>query len=203
MLILLGFGLLIFVMLKYRAKLLAADIQITTEQVWESMQARAALHGLNRPELLYGIFQDRNARTSELVIKDANGQVRGRVEYPWGRREFQLVADRAYRIRYLLTWKKSAQLIGESGEVIATFKRMPNAFTRHQFVAEGIVPLCSRKMSFSLNGALEYTSVGREGTQAFSQKISKLREIGQCAVFKPETPMAIRLFLLAITARGI
>jgi len=63
--------------------------------------------------------------------------------------------------------------------------------------------LCSRKMSFSLNGALEYTSVGREGTQAFSQKISKLREIGQCAVFKPETPMAIRLFLLAITARGI
>lgn len=196
LIILLFFGSYIIFLLKLRKRFYYKNTQLSSDQVWHKLASRAQELGFSKPNLIFGINQDKSHAVAQLTLKDSHNSVLGHIEYPLGKREFLVTMGEGYRICLPLTWRKTARLIDSNGLEIARFERLPFSYTAHKFVIPELGELISKRPNFNFYFPFEYTL--NHEVVGLTQAISTTRAIGRVGVFSDKIPVIIRVFILAI-----
>ncbi len=200
--VLVGFALLIYFLLQYRRKFLAQNLQLPADQIWNSVASSALRFGGLRTELIYGIWQDKTTTVSKLVLKNSIGDAIGFIEYPLASTEFKLVlGDEAYTIEYPPLLRRTAYLKKMDGTRLATFQKEPFSILKHRFSISDIGVITSKRPFFNFRVPFDYYH--DEKIIGTVQKISSTREIGQLALLPLNYPRPVRIFILAVCARGL
>jgi hypothetical protein len=200
-----SFAFLIYFLLKYREKLLNENLQLSPNDVWETLFDRATKYGFAKSDQLYGVFHDKVKNSSIIVlsIKDDTGKVIGQIDFPIGFREFRLVFDsgETYLIEYPPTWRKTIKLKNSLGELLATIERPAFSLTKHTIVIANFGTFQSSRPHFDFRTSFVYKM--NDKVMGFSQNISRTRQMGQVAFFKSELSKPVKAFILIACVRGI
>ena len=192
------FAILIYFSLKYRKTFLAQNLQLTADQVWQNVNIKTDHARIKKSDLLFGIQQDGSASTVIFVVKNFNNEVVGRIECRMGSHEYQIwVGSDLYRISFLLSGWRSAQLTSDKApSVLATYK-MLNVLGKHEINIPGYGVLISERATFiNWLGVFRYRAA--KNFIGLKQQISPTREIGKLVVLPPEIPLYLRIFILAL-----
>jgi hypothetical protein len=197
LLILVGFSLLIYFLLKVRRRLQEQDLLIDPELVWKNIAPQAEAFNLAQSEMIYGIFQDKTSTTISLLVHDHKGQLKGRIDSPMGSREKTLtIGEEKYLIQILPTWNRKVILRSYDEEkVIATFTQS-NILGRHEFDVVNFGVLKSERHFRNYKTAFDYKLNGK--TCGSKQAISSIRESGRVAIISSEIPEVVRIFILSM-----
>lgn len=196
-LILIGFAVLIYFLLKYRASLQKEFLEITADQAWEDVANQAENLNLSKSNVLFGIWQDASATTMSLIVKDSKNQVVGKVFKPMGSREQTIIiGDQVFLIEFPLTWNRTAILHSPNGAgIIAKYART-NWFARYEYDLSGHGVVTSDWPGFNLKAVYNYKF--NEKLVGKRQNISSAFEKGRILIFPSELPLEIRIFLLSV-----
>ncbi|MBC7743204.1 MAG: hypothetical protein H7061_13475 [Bdellovibrionaceae bacterium] len=192
-----AYAILIFFGLKYRKKVLEKNLLLTADQIWRKALSRTNLAKLKKSNLLFSIQQDGSLSTTVLVIKDHNDAVIGQVECATGHREYKIwVGKDLYRINFLLSGWRSAQLISDiNANELASYK-MVNIYGQHEFNIPGYGKLVSKRVSPFWPKIFNYHD--EKTILGLKQRISATRVIGNLVVLPSDIPLAIRIFILVL-----
>ena len=195
--ILVGFSGMIYLSLRYRKNFLEKNMHITADQVWQEVAKRESQKNLKKSDLLFGIKQDGSASVGILVIKDANNQVVGRIEFPIGKREYKMwVGNDQYRINFPLSFRSSANLKRDADDSVLASYNMLNIFGKHKFEIPGYGILVSERPALSWRIIFNYI-IG-DNLVGMKQEISPTREIGKLAILPSNIPLHVRIFILVL-----
>lgn len=199
--ILLGFSILIYFLLRNRKKFLAENLQLIPDQVYKTVSQRAGLLGFSKSHLIYGIYQDKTMTIKQVVVKDFNGDEIGSIENYLGVRKTDIIiGNERHQIEYPLTWRKSALLKNAKGELLATYERLPFSLRKHKFIIPNIGTIISQSPPFDFRYPFNYELNGK--VIGITQQVAT-RVVGSIVLFPVAYPLNIKIFILAINATGI
>ena len=196
-LVLVGFAVLIYVLLKYRKKLFKEALLITADQVWANISDRATKSGLAKSDLLFGIWQEATSTEMIMLVRNHENDLVGRIEFPMGQRSWKIsIGEERFEIDFPLTWNRTAELRRENSEAILASYAKGSSFGGRQFEISGYGKLVSERPNFSrlkvANYQLNKVLVGT------SQEISRVRQTGRLILFAASLPLQVRIFLLVL-----
>ena len=195
--VLIGFAVLIYILLNYRKSWLKENLLITAEQIWETISERAEKLNFKKSELLFGILQDATATIVCLVVKDSKNQIVGQVFSQMATRQRTIKMDNdTFTIDFPLTWNRTAILRKSNGGGIIAKYTQTNWFGRHQFEVTGHGKLKSERPS--LNAKIVFNYRIGEKLIGTAQEISSTREKGRLVVLPLDSPLEVRIFVLAV-----
>ncbi|CAN5475770.1 hypothetical protein BH10BDE1_BH10BDE1_26290 [soil metagenome] len=204
-LVLVGFAVLIYVLLKYRKKLFKQALLITADQVWANISDRATTSGHTKSDLLFGIWQEATPTEMIMLVRNHENDLVGRVEFPMGQRNWKIsIGEERFEIDFPLTWNRTADLRRENSEAIlasysigSSFGLNGSSFGGRHFDISGYGNLVSERLNFSrlkvANYQLNKILVGT------SQEISRVRQTGRLILFASSLPLQVRIFLLVLS----
>ena len=80
--IVIGFVILIFFLVKNRSSLLENNLKITSNEIWSNISEQTVKLNFLKSNLLFGIWQDVSATSLCMIVKDINDQIVGRIICP-------------------------------------------------------------------------------------------------------------------------
>jgi hypothetical protein len=194
-----GFSVMIYLLLKYRARALEQNLAIKSAQVWNLVADRAKASNLREADLLYGIWQDGSSTEVVFIVRNSEDVEVGRVVSGTLRRESKLfVGEDEFTITRPLTWNLTANLSDE--DVILASYAAEGYFGKHRFEVASKNVLISKRVGFSSKYIFDYLSKDNR-VIATKQSISSGLQIGKIGIIPSEFPMAVRIFILAMGER--
>lgn len=198
LMVILGFSVLIFFLIKYRKYLQDKDLQISAEQIWKMRPDIILNRNISKADMIFGVWQDKTASVTELVVKNSNDEVVGVVEHHMGSREYRiLMGEQIFRVELPVNWGRSiAHLVSNDGKIQATYERKSFSMREHKYSILNFGELKSKRSLLSLRQSIEYFQ--NEKFMAMTCQISSFRKIGRVGFFSLDYPLQIRIFILAI-----
>jgi hypothetical protein len=196
--ILVGFAGVIYFSLNARKNFLEENLQLSPDQVWKQFANRSDQQSLpSKADLIFGIWGDRSSTTVELLVKNHENEVIGRVEFPMGSRTLKISAGiENYDVDFPLTWNRIAILRAADNQTsLASYLRL-NVFGMHQFEIPGYGTLVSKRPQFSFRFIFDYQS--KDHWVGTRQELSAERQVGRLAVLPSSMPLHFRIFILAV-----
>ncbi len=194
-----GFGLLIFLGLKYNSIFLAKNLLITTDSIWSSLQNRPYISVFSNADLLFGVWQEHPTKSTSavLTIKDHLENSVGHVEFPIGKRFFVItLGNESYTVEFPMTWSRTAILKSNStGTKMASYAAI-SMFGKHKFEIPDLGTLQSNFPS--LNFQVGYTYFLRGEFFGIAENVSKTRRIGRYCLFPSRLSLAVRIFMMVL-----
>lgn len=201
LIVLLGFAVLIYFLLRHRKNFLSENLQISPDKIWEMISQRATQNRLSKEDFIYGVYQDKTASILQILVKDSKGVVIASIENPMGQRRLDIsVGNEKFEVEYPLTWRKSAILKSNQGMLLSKFEKLPFSYRKHQFIIPNLGSLISQNSKLSTHFPFDYYLNGK--AIGITQGISR-RAVGSIAAFPSHVPLSIKVFILAIHATGI
>ena len=193
-----GYAILIFGFLKSRKHLNAKDLQINSEQIWQMRPRFVLSRNISKSDMIFGVWRDKTATISELVVKNSFDKIIGVVEHRWGSREYRIVlGDQIFRVELPLIWGGVvANLVSEDGKIQAIYERKSLSLVNHKFTIINSGELKSKRSLFRLRQSIEYSL--NEKFVGMTYQISPFRKIGRVGFFQLNDPLPIKIFILAI-----
>ncbi|MBC7428850.1 MAG: hypothetical protein H7336_09585 [Bacteriovorax sp.] len=195
-LVLTGFVVLIYFLLKYRESFQKDNLEITVDQAWASLAQRATHLNFFKSNILFGVWQDASLTKTNLLVKDSNDKIVGQVLSQMGSRVKEIkIEERTFLIKFPMTWNRTAVLIAPNSGIIAKYEKT-NWFGRHEFDVAKYGVLRSMWPGFNSKGIFNYKLHDKIiGTY---QQISSTREKGRIVLLPLDLPLEVRLFILSI-----
>jgi hypothetical protein len=196
-LILIFFAFLIYFLLKYRGSLQKEYLEVTADQVWDSVGKKVASLNLSKSNMLFGVWQDATATTMSLIVKDSKNQLVGQVFKPMGSRKQTIkIGDQIFLIEFPLTWNRTAILYAPNGAGIIAKYIKTSWFVRHEYDLTGYGVITSNWPGLNLKAVSNYKL--HDKLIGTCQNISSTREKGRLIIFPLDIPLEIRLFILSV-----
>lgn len=198
--IVLFFAVLIFVITKIRKFVLASDLKISAETLWNDFQLCFPDKLYKQKDFLFSIWQDKSATQSRLIIKNHLDLVVGEVDFPIGAREYTVfILDQIYKINVNQTWSgRSLSLLSRDGKELAHLERKSFSPRTNHITVPGLGRLTSTQPIFQLKAPITYSR--DELKMAATCFVSAVRRIGRMGCFSDEISLPIRIFILSMTS---
>lgn len=196
-LILIGFAVLIYFLLKKRDSLLREYLEFNADQAWDSVKKNLVPINLSKSHLLFGVWQDASATALNLIVKDSKNQIVGEIFKPMGSREQKITINgQIFLIEFPLTWNRTAILYAPNGSKVLARYRKTSWLNRHEFEVSNFGVLKSQWPGHNFKAHYNYKL--NDKLVGTCQNISATRQMGRLLVFPSDLPLEVRLFILAV-----
>ena len=190
------FGLLIKFLLNLREKSLFKNLSINSSDVWNSIKTHATTLGLEKSNIIFGIYQDANHWAGSLIIRNSLDQdVAKKVHPVLKRQKFLIVGEEKYVITYLLTWNKEVTFHQEGNEEILAKWRQNGWFGKHSIDIPNVGTLISGRPSLDFRGRYTYSLNGR--IVGLKENSINGYPKGKVAILPDSIPLPVRAFIVS------